>query len=57
MRSAESRGRMRPGDKLVNYLTKIMRFGGIGEVTSECFEDHSKVFKSEKKPREDYPFA
>jgi predicted RNA-binding protein len=71
MRIAEARGfdvfgfkstrrnevsRMRPGDKLVFYLTKIMKFGGIAEVTSEYFEDHSKVFKSEKKPAEDYPF-
>jgi predicted RNA-binding protein len=60
---------MRPGDKLIFYLTKIMKFGGLAEVTSEYFEDHSKVFKSEKpvlsargkravegKPGEDYPF-
>jgi len=71
MRIAESRGfdvfgfkstrrgevsTMRPGDKLIFYLTKIMKFGGMAEVTSEYFEDHSKVFKSEKKPGEDYPF-
>ncbi len=47
---------MRPGDKLVFYLTKIMKFGGIAEVTSDYFEDHTKVFRSEKKPGEDYPF-
>ncbi|MBI2913371.1 MAG: EVE domain-containing protein [Chloroflexi bacterium] len=47
---------MRPGDKLIFYLTKIMKFGGIAEVTSEYFEDHTGVFKSEKKPGEDYPF-
>jgi len=67
MRIAESRGfdvfgfkstrrgevsTMRPGDKLIFYLTKIMKFGGMAEVTSEYFEDHSKVFKSEKKPGE-----
>lgn len=70
MRIAEARGfdifgfkstrrrevsRMRPGDKLVFYLTGIMKFGGIAEVTSEYFEDHTEVFKS-KKPGEDYPF-
>ncbi len=70
MRIAEARGfdvfgfkstrrrevsRMRPGDKLIFYLTGIMKFGGIAEVTSEYFEDHTKVFKS-KKPGEDYPF-
>jgi len=71
MRIAESRGfdifgfkstrrnevaTMKPGDKLIFYLTKIMKFGGIAEVTSDYFENHSKVFKSEKKPGEDYPF-
>jgi predicted RNA-binding protein len=33
-----------------------MKFGGIAAVTSEYFEDHEKVFLSEKKPSEDYPF-
>ncbi|MDZ4277595.1 MAG: EVE domain-containing protein [Dehalococcoidia bacterium] len=47
---------MQPGDKLVFYLTGIKKFGGIAKVTSEAFEDHKKVFKSEKKPGEDYPF-
>ncbi len=71
MRIAEARGfdifafkstrrsevaKMQPGDKLIFYLTKIMKFGGLVGVTSEYFEDHTKVFKSEKKPQEDYPF-
>ncbi len=79
MRIAEARGfdifgfkstrrsevaRMRPGDRLIFYLTKIMKFGGLAEVTSEYFEDHTKVFRSTKpalsgaegKPGEDYPF-
>ncbi len=47
---------MQPGDKLIFYLTKIMKFGGLAEVTSDYFEDHARVFKSEKKPQEDYPF-
>jgi predicted RNA-binding protein len=47
---------MRPGDKLVFYLTGVMKFGGIATVKSEVYEDHSPVFKSEKKPGEDYPF-
>lgn len=49
-------GEMRPGDKLVFYLTGIKKFGGIARVTSESFEDHTPVFRSEKKPGEDYPF-
>ena len=48
--------RMQPGDKLICYLTKIMKFGGLAAITSEYFEDHTKLFKSEKKPQEDYPF-
>ena len=47
---------MRPGDKLVFYLTGVMKFGGIAEVTSDYYEDHEKVFRSEKKPKEDYPW-
>src|SRR3970282_1145888 len=56
---------MRPGDKLIFYLTKIMKFGGMVEVTSDYFEDHARVFKSKEKPAlsgaegkpgEDYPW-
>jgi predicted RNA-binding protein len=47
---------MQPGDKLIFYLTGVMKFGGIAEVTSDVFEDHTPVFKTEKKPGEDYPF-
>jgi predicted RNA-binding protein len=47
---------MKPGDKLIFYLTKIMKFGGLAEITSDYFEDHAKVVKCEKKPGEDYPF-
>ncbi len=47
---------MQPGDKLIFYLTGVMKFGGIATVTSETFEDHKRIFRSEKKPGEDYPF-
>jgi len=46
---------MQPGDKLIFYLTGLMKFGGLAAVTSQSFEDHTPVFKS-KKPGEDYPF-
>ena len=49
-------GEMQPGDKLIFYLTGIKKFGGMAEVTSESFEDHTQIFHSEKKPEEDYPF-
>jgi predicted RNA-binding protein len=47
---------MKAGDKLIFYLTGVMKFGGIVDINSEVFEDHTPVFKSEKKPGEDYPF-
>ena len=47
---------MKPGDKLIFYLTGVMKFGGVANITSEVFEDHTPVFRTEKKPGEDYPF-
>ena len=47
---------MEVGDKLVFYLIGIMKFGGIATVTGEAYEDHTPVFKTEKKPNEDYPW-
>ena len=47
---------MKADDKLIFYLTGVMKFGGIAEVTSEVYEDRTPVFKSEKKAAEDYPF-
>jgi predicted RNA-binding protein len=54
-RKRDSAG-MKPGDKLIFYLIGIMKFGGIANVESEVFEDHTPVFKTEKKPGEDYPY-
>jgi len=45
---------MQPGDRLIFYLIGIMKFGGIAEVTGTVFEDHSPVFRTEKKPGETY---
>jgi predicted RNA-binding protein len=47
---------MRSDDKLIFYLTGVMKFGGVATVKSEVFEDHTPVFKTEKKPGEDYPW-
>ncbi len=47
---------MRKGDKLIFYLTGVKKFGGIATVTSEAYEEHTRVFMSEKKPGEDFPF-
>ncbi len=48
---------MRPGDRLVFYLTKVVQFGGIAEVTGEGYEDESEIgLQSEGKPGERFPF-
>lgn len=46
---------VKPGDKVVFYLTKLQAFAGAAEFTSTFTEDHSKLFVSEKK-NEDYPW-
>ena len=48
---------MRPGDRIVYYLTKEVLFGGVVEVTGEAYEDTSDIgLRSEGKPGEDYPY-
>lgn len=45
---------MRPGDKIVYYVTKVSAFGAVVDVTGECYEDHEVIWTS--KPGEDYPW-
>ena len=45
---------MEKGDKLIFYLIGIMKFGGIANVEGEAFVDATPVFKTEKKPNEQY---
>ena len=49
---------MKPGDKLVYYITGSKAFGGIVTVTSDYFEDHTLIWRSTNKKRqdEDYPY-
>ena len=48
---------MQPGDRLAFYLTKVVQFGGIAEVTGEGYEDDADVgLVSEGKPGERFPF-
>ena len=42
--------RIRPGDKLVCYVTKVSRWAGILEVRSEYFEDSMPLFYLEDDP-------
>lgn len=53
-RRSKTAEQIRPGDKIVYYVTKAVSFGAVVEVTSDCFEDHGPVWSS--KPGEDYPW-
>ena len=50
--------RMKPGDKIVYYLTGRKAFGGIVTIDSPYFESHERIWESgdPKKAAEDYPF-
>ena len=50
--------RMKPGDKIVYYLTGRKAFGGIVTIESPYFESHERIWESGDpgKAAEDYPF-
>jgi hypothetical protein len=50
--------RMRPGDKLIWYVTGFKAFAGAATVTSPFFESHDRIWQSvdPKKAAEDYPY-
>ena len=49
-------GEMKPGDRIVFYLTGDVQFGGIVEVLSEMFEDDSDIgLRSDSKEAETFP--
>src|SRR5688500_1977161 len=50
--------RMKPGDKIVYYLTGRKAFGGIATIESLYFESHERIWESwdSGKAAEDYPF-
>jgi hypothetical protein len=50
--------RMKPGDKIVYYLTGRKAFGGVATITTPYFESHERIWESSdpKKAAEDYPF-
>lgn len=48
---------VQPGDKFIYYTTAVKKFAGITTVTGNGFEDHTPIWKSgEKKKQDDYPF-
>jgi hypothetical protein len=50
--------RMKPGDKIVYYVTGRKAFAAISTITSPYFESHEPIWKSSdpNKDAEDYPF-
>lgn len=49
---------MRPGDRIVWYITGAKAFAGHALITSESYEDHTPIWKSKdpKRDAEDYPW-
>jgi predicted RNA-binding protein len=50
--------RMKPGDKIVYYLTGRKAFAGVATIESPYFEDSERIWESgdPKKTAEEYPF-
>jgi predicted RNA-binding protein len=50
--------RMKPGDKIVYYLTGKKIFSAVSTITSTSFESHEPIWKSSNaaKAAEDYPY-
>ena len=49
---------MRPGDKLIYYITGVKGFGAVATITSPYFKDHAPIWHStnQKRQDEDYPW-
>lgn len=47
---------IQPGDMLVFYITGRKQFGAIAKVTSPVVEEHTRIWQSDKKPDELYPY-
>ena len=45
-----------PGDMLAFYITGKKQFGAIARVTTPVVEEHTRIWQSDKKPDEMYPF-
>jgi len=47
---------MEPGDRIVLYLTRVMRFAARIRVTGEMFEDRTKVWPGKPGKADPYPW-
>ena len=45
-----------PGDLIVLYLTKVMRFAGVIRVTGEMYEDREKIWPGKPGKVDPYPW-
>jgi hypothetical protein len=48
--------RVAPGDRVFLYVTGVKAIGAVCRVTGAPFESHEKVWGSDAKPLEDYPW-
>jgi predicted RNA-binding protein len=48
--------RIQPADEIVFYVTGVQAFGGVVRVTSEMFEDRSKVWPGKPGKADIYPW-
>jgi predicted RNA-binding protein len=48
--------RIGPGDEIVFYVTGVQAFGGVVRVTSEMFEDRSRVWPGKPGKADAYPW-
>jgi len=48
--------RVAPGDRVFLYVTGVKAIGAVCRVTGSPFESHEKVWGSDAKPLEDYPW-
>jgi predicted RNA-binding protein len=51
-RQRKKAAQMKPGDKIVYYITGKKAFAGIATITSEAFEDSTIIWKSNNKKRD-----
>jgi hypothetical protein len=49
-------GAIRPGDLMAFYITGRKQFAGVVKITAPMAEEHTRVWTSDKKPNEMYPF-
>lgn len=50
VRQENAASRIKPGDKFICYMTKLSRWIGILEVTSEYFQDNTPIFYQDDDP-------